>query len=427
MLVTKREVTGLLSVRYRHFMQKRGPFRRIGAVLLVGGLALAIPVAPAAAAVPAGLNYVALGDSYSAGFGVLPLVPDTEIYPGCFQAAHNYPHQVAAALGLTLIDRTCSGAVTANVRTTSSPVGQVPMPPLGPPPVDPIPTLPPQAASLNADTDIVTISIGGNDLDFATVSSLCMRPDSVSEAPFGFPFLAQCKLAYQPDPNFPNVDSLLGILNNTVAPALDLTFANIRALAPNAKVFVVGYPAIAPDAAHAPTGCYLNPTTDFPNPPFVNQNTVPYSAVDTHYLQHIENELDKVIQAKAGDHDFTYIDTWEGSADHTLCATEPYILGIGFTNDNTLGTAANTTLLPGLYVTLGALHPNAAGVGYLTREVIAAISSHPDFAEAAQGPTLPATGPQPATLAGLSVALLGFGLLLIAAIRRRGSQPAERR
>ena len=38
-----------------------------------------------------------------------------------------------------------------------------------------------------------------------------------------------------------------------------MTYANIRALAPNAKVFVVGYPAIAPDFAHAPTGLLREP------------------------------------------------------------------------------------------------------------------------------------------------------------------------
>ena len=94
----------------------------------------------------------------------------------------------------------------------------------------------------------------------------------------------------------------------------------------------------------------------------MNQNTVPYSAVDTHYLQHIENALDQVIQTKALAHGFTYVHTWAGSADHTLCATDPYILGIGFTNDDELGTAVNSTPLPGLYATLGALHPNLNGV-----------------------------------------------------------------
>ena len=145
--------------------------------------------------------------------------PHTEIYPGCFQASNNYPHQVAAALGFTLVDRTCSGAVTANVRTDSSPIGQVPMPPLGDPSATP-PTLAQQAASLSADTDIVTISIGGNDLGFATVAGLCMRPDSVAESPFGFPDSPSASSPTSPIRTSRTPTALINLLNNTVAPAL---------------------------------------------------------------------------------------------------------------------------------------------------------------------------------------------------------------
>ncbi len=97
--------------------------KRLGAVLIIGGLALAVPTAPALAAVPAGLNYVALGDSYSAGYGIFPLVAPADQDPLCFQAEQNYPHKVAAALGLVLKDMTCSGAVTANITTTPAAPG----------------------------------------------------------------------------------------------------------------------------------------------------------------------------------------------------------------------------------------------------------------------------------------------------------------
>src|SRR5690606_21750168 len=103
---------------------------------------------------------------------------------------------------------------------------------------------------------------------------------------------------------------------------------------------------------------------------------------------------------------------------------ESYIFGIGFTDDPNDGQPVG---LPDIYVKLGALHPNDGGVDTLATAAAAAIGAHPDFADAA--PTLPATGPQPATLVGLAVAMLGAGLLGVGAlaIRRRASLPADQR
>jgi LPXTG-motif cell wall-anchored protein len=104
-----------------------------------------------------------------------------------------------------------------------------------------------------------------------------------------------------------------------------------------------------------------------------------------------------------------------------VCDAHPYIFGVGLTDDADDGTP---TPLSGIYAKLGALHPNPDGVSFLAQQVIAAIQAHPDFADAEPVPVLPATGPQPAALAGIAAALLGVGLL---ALRRRGSRPADQR
>lgn len=365
-------------------------------MLVLAGLAIALPAAPATAAVPTGLEYVALGDSYSAGFGILPVVSGSP--DGCYRAEQNYPHQLAAALGATLTDMTCSGAVTANIDTT----GQVTMNGVGP--------LPLQGSALSATTDLVTLTIGGNDLGFATVATQCIKLDNATEQPIGTPGFANCKDYFNP---FPGTDLLIDRLDDTVTPALQRVFTYIRTQAPNAKVFVLGYPSIAPDFAHSPQGCYSSPVgASWPNPPFP-QNTVPYSAVDTHYLHHIEQQMDGAIEAQADAHGFTFVPTWAGSQDHTVCATDPYIFGVGFTNNAADGTSSG---LPGLYVTLGALHPDSGGVAFMTGSALAAIQGHPEFADPAPAAQLPATGAQPAVLVALGLALAGFGLLLL---RRR--------
>ena len=379
--------------------------RQLGAVLMTVGLGLAVAgPATAASAVPPfdGLEYVALGDSYSAGFGLLPVVPGSP--DGCYRAEQNYPHRVATQLGLALTDMTCSGAVTANIDL----LGQTTMNGVGP--------LPLQGSALSATTDIVTLTIGGNDLGFATVAETCIRLTASDTHPLLLPSTyPNCKDFYNP---LPNVDQLIFKLDNTVGPALERVFGYIATQAPNAKVFVLGYPQIAPDFATAPTGCYSSPIgPTWPNPPFP-QNTVPYSTIDVHYLHHIESEMDDAIQTASDAHGFTFIPTWSATEEHTVCSSDPYIFGVGFTNN----PADGTPIALGLYTTLGALHPNEEGVPFMASEAVAAMAGHPAFGSALPGsgkPEIAATGYDgtPLALVGVGIALVGF--VLVAARRRR--------
>ncbi|WP_141811325.1 SGNH/GDSL hydrolase family protein [Nocardia bhagyanarayanae] len=96
--------------------------------------------------VAAGARYVALGASYAAGPGITPMLDE-----GCLPSARNYPGQLAETLGLELVDVTCSGATTANI------LDQPQRLPSGP-------VMPPQIGAVTPDTELVTITIGGNDL-----------------------------------------------------------------------------------------------------------------------------------------------------------------------------------------------------------------------------------------------------------------------
>src|SRR5690349_4927644 len=104
---------------------------------------VAVPSSSGAEAVTPGGRYVALGDSYSADSGVPPLTPGTN--PVCLQSAHNYPKQVAAALGLSLTDVTCGGATVSHMTTAQ------------------YPKVPAQFDALNGTESVVTLGIGGND------------------------------------------------------------------------------------------------------------------------------------------------------------------------------------------------------------------------------------------------------------------------
>jgi hypothetical protein len=141
------------------------------------------------------VNYVALGDSYSAGVGAGNYISSSG---SCDRSNNAYPEQWADANSpASFVSEACSGATTSNVLSS-------------------------QVSALSASTTLVSITIGGNDAGFSTVmetcvllsTSTCLGAVSVSEA-----YVA------------------------TVLPgALNTTLATIRADAPNAKVVVLGYP-----------------------------------------------------------------------------------------------------------------------------------------------------------------------------------------
>ena len=94
-----------------------------------------------------GARYVALGSSYAAGPGLGQRAPGS--VPEARRTIANYPHLLAAKMGLNLVDATSSGAVTADICWARQ-YGQ-----------------PPQANALTPDTQLVTVTVGGNDIGYA--------------------------------------------------------------------------------------------------------------------------------------------------------------------------------------------------------------------------------------------------------------------
>src|ERR1700749_1796996 len=116
-------------------------------------------------------TYTALGDSYAAG----PLIPNQSLNPlGCLRSDHNYAHLTAAAKSLTLTDVSCSGAPTADMTAAQN--------------VEPGPN-PPQFNGLSSGTNIVSITIGGNDIGFTEILENCITLS---------PFSSPCKEKYDP-------------------------------------------------------------------------------------------------------------------------------------------------------------------------------------------------------------------------------------
>lgn len=346
-------------------------------IALSAVVAAATASSPSLAAQPGeldGFEYVALGDSYSAGFGLEPYSttsPFTGSPNGCYQSQNNYPHLLATALGLDVTDQTCSGAITANVGYPSGVTFT------NPPAAEPLPALPTgdelqvtlsgltvpelQAAGLSPSTDIVTVGIGGNDLGFSHIATACIRE---STGPTSAPIYLYLELGidvancadYFGDPTtYPTAD-LFTRITDIVAPRIDSVLDAIADLAPNAQVFVVGYPMVTP--ADATNACFTSPTTP---------DAVPFSGTDLQFIHSVESALDGALQAGAADHGFHFVSTWASTANHTLCSSEPWIWGLtAYLNSEPTCEANYLPVLNGeVCVELGALHPNGSGIDHL--------------------------------------------------------------
>lgn len=169
----------------------------VRAMALVAACAAAASLGISAGPAQAATSYVALGDSYSSGTGTRSYLSDGT---SCQRSSLAYPSLLAAAKGLTLNFRACSGATVADVTAT-------------------------QLSSLTSSTTHVSISVGGNDAGFAKVLTECAKPAWASN----------CNGA---------VDTAQSYITTVLSGRLATLYSSIRAKAPNAKVVVVGYPRI---------------------------------------------------------------------------------------------------------------------------------------------------------------------------------------
>ena len=240
---------------------------RAAAVTVLALLALALAFAGTTFA--ASGRYVSLGDSYTAG----PLIPNQSLDPlGCLRSDHDYPHLVQPGLTTAAFtDVSCSGATTDDMFAPQSTSAG---------------TNPPQLDALTADTRVVTLGIGGNDIGFSDIVINCARLN-----PFD-----PCKDDYVHG----STDDI-SVRIAATAPKVDAVIAAIHARAPGAKVHVVGYPVILPASGF---GCWP---------------TVPITPTDVPYLRAKELELNAMLAARAAADGAFYVDTYTSSVGHDVC------------------------------------------------------------------------------------------------------------
>ncbi|MDV8147051.1 SGNH/GDSL hydrolase family protein [Arthrobacter sp. B10-11] len=239
-------------------------------------LAVGTAAGPAGAAPEGGLDYVAIGDSYTAGTGAGEADQPDE--PTCWQSTPGYVGDVDKTGRVSLVDNAaCHGALLLS----------------GDDPLQQKISVEAQLAGLvaedhlGASTQLVTITAGANDAGVSPVLFAC--------ATNGVEVCANAVAASE------------GSLGQ-VGAGLASAYATIHALAPNAKIAVLGYPRLFEPADGNPyfsadEQVLINRATD-------SLNTAIAGAV---------------ASAKAGGADAQFVDVTTRFAGHAVNSDDPWI------------------------------------------------------------------------------------------------------
>ncbi|MER8070902.1 SGNH/GDSL hydrolase family protein [Streptomyces sp. NPDC094034] len=213
----------------------------------------AVTISPSAYA--ANGKYVAMGDSYA-------VAPGTRTYDdpnhACRRGPLAYPRLWAAQhSSVAFVEASCSGATTAEVISSQIP-------------------------QLTADTTLVTLQVGGNDVGFVDVLTNCILTIDDRDCLNG---VALAKQAAE----------------SALSPALARTYSAVRAAAPNARVIVIGYPRLYTIGG----SCGIFGLSD-------TERTALNSAADT---------LASVMSARAAAAGFEFLDARPVFDPHTICSS----------------------------------------------------------------------------------------------------------
>jgi hypothetical protein len=317
-------------------------------------------------------KYVGLGDSFSSGEGVEPFFePQNRCHrsklaysrfveqPG-FPGKSIYARSKAEEAGVQWGFQACSGAVTDNVLTT--PRYEDPLPQLAK--VRSTDTGNENDLPVDDDTDLVTITIGGNNVHFPEVLEFCYFSNDCTKEKFHGQTLAEYNRGQR--------EKLSG--------ELDKVYAQIHSQAEQAGVLVLGYPQLLPS------------TTSEQDCPRLAQGTVivgdgnvaavktwGFSRTEQNYLRKATSELNQTIAARveaSGNPLAQFIPVDKLFNHHEVCGNGgEWINGV-----SPRLPAGGQILNPKSYVKEKSFHPNELGQRYGYAEAINNyVNQLPDF------------------------------------------------
>ncbi|MFC8226309.1 SGNH/GDSL hydrolase family protein [Streptomyces sp. NPDC057287] len=292
------------------------------AVALAAGALSPVQLAGAAPAAAAPTyDWVALGDSYTAG--VIAAAGDAYEYPrdGCERTDQSYPQVIHRDLGslIELTNVSCGAATIEDITfRAQQPIGHN-VPGFPPDPDYPFPPVPPQSAAVEPGTDVITVGVGGNTLGFADILFQCLQLGSGSDGT-GTP----CK------------DTLADTIPGKLAKVrrdYGLMLVTLHERAPQAKILAVGYPTVIPADT---SKCQYNNVQQFAS----------ITRGDLTWLRtSVLEPLNRAIEMSAGTNDAaSFVSLYGSTRNHSVCDDDKWVEGM-------LGNDSSPALV----------HPNAKG------------------------------------------------------------------
>ncbi|MEU8527210.1 MULTISPECIES: SGNH/GDSL hydrolase family protein [Streptomyces] len=243
---------------------KLSRFAAFSSSLLLGAVLALTGAGAAQAAESAALDYVALGDSYSSGVGAGSY---DSASGSCKRSTKAYPVLWAAANSPSSFAFTaCSGARTGDVTANQ----------LGP---------------LSAATDLVSVTIGGNDAGFADVMTTCVLQSE-----------ATC---------ISRVNQAKSYVDTTLPGKLDAVYNAIRNKAPSARVVVLGYPRFYKLGGSCIAGLSENERAA------INSGS---------------DYLNAATAKRAADHGFTFASVVPAFTGHEICSGSAWLHSVNWLN-----------------------------------------------------------------------------------------------
>jgi lysophospholipase L1-like esterase len=228
-------------------------------------------------------RYAALGDSYSSGEGNPPFDPGTdEPLDGCHRSPAGWPRIIARQdprIGM-VGHIACSGATSRALRHRYN-------------------SEPPQLRQLAARrVDLVTITIGGNDIGFGQVLSDCYLSDCVLDG---------------------GLTRARRRIENRLPSVLARDYRGLKAAAPGARLVVVGYPRLFPGSRAQQEGCRW------------------LSDRERATLNRLATLLDRTIRRSARRAGVQYVSVLRALNRHELCTKDSWVYPIGPTGGQLRG------------------------------------------------------------------------------------------
>ena len=195
------------------------------------------PPPPPPPGIPAGSEYAAMGDSYSSGEGANQVpggAPDPNMVTGnCQRSTKAAQILLTAQYGWSLLNLACAGSTTANVLNTTG-------------------WEQPQMNLVTANTKLVTMTIGGNDVQLLQLMMNCMITTFYGDC------IPTNNTGYAPTPaqQIAPVDAALAALQPKIEAVVDALVAK----APGVTIRMAGYPWVLPPPGQPVGACtWLSP------------------------------------------------------------------------------------------------------------------------------------------------------------------------